>query len=556
MPNRPNLDLAVLGSTGLPVWHGRVYDEYLTELQGEKGRRALREMSEQDPIIGGILLGVEMLARQVAFTMSPADDTPRAKKIADFIDSCFEDMDPSWEDTLSEVFSMLTYGWAWFEILYKRREGLSTEDPTRVSRYTDGKIGWRGWAIRSQESLHMWEYDKNPNSPTFREIVAMTQLAPPDYQYATIPRAKSLHFKTRSRRQNPEGVSLLRNAYRPWYMKKNIEVIEGIGIERDLAGLPVLWAPANLFSLSATAEEQALFAKLQKLVTDIRRDEQEGILMPMAYDEDKNPQYKLELLSTGGDRQFDTTAVVSRYDQRIAMSMLADFIFLGHESVGSYALSDNKTALFATALGSFLDMIVREINTRAIPKLVLLNGYPLELAPTLRHGDIESADLTKLGDYLLKLSSAGMTLFPNEVLSKYLLGQAGLPVEISTADKKKQEEPPPVPKRGLPEPGQLGQPDLPTGQPKPAGGQVAGQLPPKPRSSSRLPTPSPLRPGAGTTRAGSDLAGRITKINAQLVTALEPQAYNELLTAILTVSKFDELSEDHRALILAAEATG
>jgi hypothetical protein len=36
---------------------------------------------------------------------------------------------------------------------------------------------------------------------------------------------------------------MLRTAYRPWFMKKRLEEFESIGIERDLAGLPIMWLP-------------------------------------------------------------------------------------------------------------------------------------------------------------------------------------------------------------------------------------------------------------------------------------------------------------------------
>ena len=62
----------------------------------------------------------------------------------------------------------------------------------------------------------------------------------------TIPMSKALLFRTKSRKNNPEGRSILRNAYRSWYFKRRIQEIEGIGIERDLAGLPVMHGPEGL----------------------------------------------------------------------------------------------------------------------------------------------------------------------------------------------------------------------------------------------------------------------------------------------------------------------
>lgn len=135
--------------------------------------------------------------------------------------------------------SFLTFGWSFHEIVYKRRAGNS-RDPRLNSKYTDGLIGWQKLPIRSQETLFRWEYDDHDN------LTGMTQLPPPKYVMATIPIDKALHFRTKSRKNNPEGRSILRSAYRAWYFKRRIQEIEGVGIERDLAGLPTLTAPPGV----------------------------------------------------------------------------------------------------------------------------------------------------------------------------------------------------------------------------------------------------------------------------------------------------------------------
>lgn len=573
----PKLDQAVYGQTGLPAWSGRIYDEQLRELVGDRGRQTYREMSEQDPIIGGIMLGVEWLSRQVAWSIKPADDTKRAETVAEFMDEALSDMSPSFGSTLSEILSMLVYGWSWLEILYKKREGFDLSNELKSSRFDDGKVGWAGWSIRPQTTLDSWEWGgvRYANA-TEGPLTAMWQMGEPDFQWRRIPRAKSLHFVTRSRRENPEGASLLRNAYRPWYMKKNIEVIEGVGVERDLAGLPVLWAPQELFSVSATEPQKQLFAQLQKIVTSIKRDEQEGILMPMAYDDDgKNPLYKLELLSTGGDRQFDTSGIIDRYDTRIAQSMLADFILMGHQSTGSYALSTTKTGLFSTALTAILDIIADEINAQAFTKLTVLNGWPLKATPTLTHGKVDTADISKLADYLNQLSAAGMTIFPNVPLEKYLLETAGLPggAEIEEAgvwpiDPLTGLPVPPDPMTGLPTdpnaPPQIG-----PGVPAPGAKSVTAPKPDagartpvprdtaRPREVQRIATKGKKPPAAAGERKGSHfipLPVRVAKIQAALYEALEPSAYAELLIDAARLGKFSLLRPEQQDAIRAAEA--
>ena len=52
---------------------------------------------------------------------------------------------------------MLPYGWAYLELVYKQRGG-DTDSPESRSRYADGRIGWRKWSIRSQETRERWEF--------------------------------------------------------------------------------------------------------------------------------------------------------------------------------------------------------------------------------------------------------------------------------------------------------------------------------------------------------------------------------------------------------------
>lgn len=588
MPSdKPKLNLESLGTTGLPVWGGRVYDEALRDLAGDRGRRIFREMSEQDPIIGGIMLGVEFLARQVNWSIKPASDTEKAKEVAEFVDSALTDMNPTFGMTLSEILSMLVYGWSWLELLYKRREGLNMEDNLKSSIFDDGKVGWGGWQIRSQETLFDWEWggqtNVNQTGASFGPLTAMRQQDPVATSINRVPRSKSLHFVTRSRRENPEGVSFLRNAYRSWYMKKNIETIEAIGVERDLAGLPVLWAPQELFSVGATPDQKALFARLQKIVTSIKRDEQEGILMPMAFSDDgKNALYKLELLATGGDRQFDTSAIINRYDDRIAMSMLADFMTMGHNSSqGSYALASSKTGMFSAAMSALLDIIADEINDQAFPKLVVLNGYLLKDTPTLQHGKVEAADMSRLADYLNALNAAGMTIFPNPTLEKFLIEYAGMP---GSDEIPEAGEWPLDPNTGLPIP-----PDPSLGVVDPATGL------PQIKPPAVVPTPNPgtdpqnkidkgarrqapravaIRRETARTKAASEgdepepikahtttrhhrhfvpLSTRVTRIAPQLRQVLKPDEYADLLDQVVQLGKFTKLKDQYKEAIRQVE---
>ena len=413
-----------LGRLGQKRYGGFFYEEFLKELQGRKGIAVYQEMSENDDVVGAILFAIEMLIRQAIWDVQPGGTTPADEEARDFVLSCMDDMSDTWSDTVSEILSFLTYGWSAHEIVYKRRCG-KRKDPRLRSKYTDGLIGWQKLPIRAQETLYEWLYDDNDN------IVGLVQNPPPDFGLINIPIEKLLLFKTKSRKGNPEGRSILRNAYRDWYFKRRIQEIEGIGIERDLAGLPTMTAPEGLNIWDEEDPEMvAMRVAAERVVQNIRRDSLEGLVVPNGW--------KVELLSTGGRRQFDTSAIIERYDSRIAMTVLADFILMGHQSVGSFALSSDKTKMFSMAIGSYLDIICEVFNNVAIPALIDINGdhfAGITDYPQLTHGDVEDANLEKLGNFINQMVGCGV-LIPDEGLEDFVRDAAGMPERLEDWDDK------------------------------------------------------------------------------------------------------------------------
>lgn len=423
-------DMRELGVSGLKRTGGVVQEEFLRELYGQRWHRTVREM-QQDAIIAAALLAIELSLRQVKVEVNPADDTPPAAEIAEFVDGCFEDMSSSWADTLSEVLTMLPYGYSYMETVYKRRQG-DNKDAGKRSNHTDGRIGWRKWSIRSQDSLDEWQFDDAGGLQGFWQYT--------DSGRVLIPIEKALLFRTRANKGNPEGYSLLRGAYTAWYYKRNISRIEAIGIERDSTGLAVARIPAEYMSKAASDDQKAFFDAIKNIVTNIRNDEQSGVVFPLVYDESGNELFKLELLASPGTKQFDIDKVVARYNQQMAMSVLADFIMLGHEQVGSYALSATKSSLFRTALGAWLNAIADVINTHAIPRLMRLNGMAMELAPMVAFGRVGEIELTDITEFVKSASGAGMQLFPGLELENHLRTMMGFPMLDEEEFQEREDE--------------------------------------------------------------------------------------------------------------------
>ena len=408
-----------LGSTGLRRHGPYIYEEFLPELRWPRAGRIYQEMADNDPVIGSILYLAEMLVRGTTWDVSPAGDTSEDIEAATFLKSCMDDMEMSWANVISEILSMFTYGFSFHEMIYKVRRGPDERSPKYRSQYSDGRIGWRAMPIRSQTSMDEWIFNED------NELAAFVQVAEPDYKRVIIPVSKGLLFRTRVSRDNPEGKSLLRNAYRPWFFKKHFEEIEGIGIERDLAGFPVLTAPENLDLWNDDDPQMvALRTRAEDLVSSVRRDSEEGILLPHGWD--------LELLTSGSSRQIDIGSTIDRYDNRIAITMLSDIILLGNKS-GSFALADTKQSMLAASLQAQVTNIADVFNSRAVPQLFRFNSFNITKLPRIAPGQIQTPSLKEVA---LIMRAMGLNIAGDHKLQSHFRHLLGMP-ELSEEDFKK-----------------------------------------------------------------------------------------------------------------------
>ncbi|MEA1909456.1 MAG: hypothetical protein U9M89_00270 [Patescibacteria group bacterium] len=436
-----------LGVEGAKINSGYVHEEFIPALQGSRGRKVFRQMADNDPIIGSMLHVIEMVVRSVKWSVRDSQEssdstnpltnngttdadvpsTTDAFSGVEWLEGVlFADMDTSWEDFIVDVMSMLVYGWSYFEVVLKLRKGPSYTNPTFNSIFNDGTIGLRKLSIRGQETLDKWEMTDDG------ELLGMWQYPPNRGTRLYIPYNRALLFCAHRNKNSPEGRSVLRNAYRPWYFLKNIQEIEAIAVERELNGLPVVYIPQEVMA-SDDPTDVAAVAEYVKLARDIKFNEQGGAVLPsdpwMNGDQTYTnmPKVRLDLLSTNGSRAIDTRKAIQGYQFDMSRTVVADFILMGGAERGSYALSKTKLGVFQKTIEGWLNGIAAVLNRRLVPNLWDLNSFPRETMPGIYPGPASPEDLEELGEYVERLSAAGMPLFPDDDLEHRLRQAAKLP---------------------------------------------------------------------------------------------------------------------------------
>lgn len=429
-----NLVFRELGNSGLRSFGGWIREEFLPQLQGRQAATKYREMMDNSPVIGGLMLANTATMRKVEWRVVPADDSGEAQEGADFVESMMHDMSHTWEDLVVENLTMLGYGFAPHEICYKRRLGRDpgndplTGDPLPSSEYDDGFVSWRKIPIRGQETVLKWFFNGTG------DVKGMTQ-QPWTGAIRDLPIEKMLLFRPSQHKGNPEGRSILRSAYVPYYFLKRMQEQEAIMGER-MGGLPMVKVPAALIAKAEGGDPTAMaqVAAYQRMAQNVRIDEQMGIMIPSDVYQGPTgpsniPQYSFELVTPQGGRgtamNFDVT--ITRYNTTMLTAALADFIMMGHNVRGAQNLGETKVDLFYSAVEGFLNSNAEVYNKHALPRIWRLNGWDFDTMPRIEPDLAVRADLDMLSNFVLRLTQAGMPIFPNDEVQSWLLDAGGLP---------------------------------------------------------------------------------------------------------------------------------
>jgi hypothetical protein len=432
----------ILGVAGDNTYNGQIRaDEFLPELRGKKAIRKYREMRDNDSTIGAVMYATEQVLRDVDLKVMPANDSAEAKEEAEFVKSVLDDMDHTLDDHIAESLSNLSYGFAWFEVIYKRRIGPTERSDKKRSKYTDGRMGVRKIAIRAPWTISRFDVDQQTG-----DVKGIYQDGSGYNNSNYIPTRKSLYYRTTTINGDPAGRSILRNAYTSYEYVNNLQSIEAIAVERELAGIPVARIPAEYLSGDATAAQSGFVNNLQSILRDVKFNEQGYIILPSDTYPDKDgapTNQKLvdvELMSSSGSRNIDIDPIVRRYQHDIARSVLSEFLMLGGGNTGSYALSKSKTDLFLRALESYIQAIVDVLNKQLVERLWELNGLNYDLMPTIVAGDVAPHDLREIAAFLRNLNGADINVSDHPEVIQDLMDIAELRYDAD-AKPVTQEEP-------------------------------------------------------------------------------------------------------------------
>ena len=317
--------------------------------------------------------------------------------------------------------------------------GFSVQEWT-AKRRDDGQITFAEIAPRAQSTIERWDIEESG------KVLGVLQTSPQSQQEIYLPREKLLYLVDDSLNDSPEGLGLLRHLVEPARRLERYEQLEGFGFETDLRGIPVARMPLSTIAEMrgrgeiTESQQKQMEEPLRRFVEHHIRDPKLGLLLDSATyrseDEANQPsqirQWDVELLKGSATAFAENAAAIERINREMARILGVEQLLLGATGTGSLALSRDKTHSFYLLIDSVLSEIRHAVSRDLLATLWQLNGWPIEMMPTLQTEAVRFSDIEQITASLRDLAVAGAVLEPDDPVIDHVRYLIGAPASNST----------------------------------------------------------------------------------------------------------------------------
>lgn len=361
----------------------------------------------------------------------------QAVEIAEAVESILYDMNTPWHRVVRRAAMYRMYGFSVQEWTAKKRE--------------DGVLGFLDVEPRAQVTIERWDTDYHGR------VFGCVQRAPQDSALIYLPMPKCLYMIDDALNDSPEGLGLFRHIVKTSDELQRFEQLEGYGFETDLRGIPIGRGPfkelQDMVAAGTITKEQkaAIEAPIRDFVENHIKNPRLALLLDsMTYesqDDASTPssvrQWDAELLKGGNTSSEAVAAAISRKNREIARVLNVEHLLLGEGARGSAALSRDKSQSFAMMVDGTLDETVESVERQLVTTIMVLNGWPLELMPTLKTEAIQHREIAEVTGALRDMAQAGAMLEPDDPAIREVRSLLGLsnPITVGLAIDSSIENP-------------------------------------------------------------------------------------------------------------------
>jgi hypothetical protein len=318
----------------------------------------------RDPRLTGILAAYKLPIERAGWSVNPAGCRPEvAALVADDLGLPVAGVDRpgaarvrgvSWDDHLRLALTHLDFGHAGFELW---------------ADTSSGQARLVGLLERPQTTITTIHIDRQG------ALTGVSQDSRGDTKPPEISADRMVwHCRDREGTNWP-GISLLRPAFAPWLLKREMQRVHASSNRRFGMGVPTVeWVTGS----TPTGAQQT--AALQ-VAQQARVGDQAGAALP--------PGASLVLRGLSGSTP-DTLAFIHWLDSQMSQMALTGFMDLGDSANGSRALGESFVDLFMLALQSTANRVADTVTRQVAARIVAWNWGEDEPVPAVQVSDVGS----------------------------------------------------------------------------------------------------------------------------------------------------------------------
>lgn len=343
-------------------------------LINRKGFDVYKNMIDGDPQIKAAVNFKKHALLATGWEVQPTDESDEASQIADFVTYVLLNTEGQFEERLLSILDGLIYGFSVHELIWHEIE---------QGAYA-GKFGLKKISPKPPETFD-FENDR------FGNIVenGLVQFRGTPHE-SRLPLDKFIIWTHQGGAGNHYGTSDLKPVYRYWYSKDMVDRYWNIALEKH--AMPI---PKGQLPIGATDEEK------QVLLTILSALQNQSAVV---VGNDENVEYLDNTKSA-----FDAFRSKQIYnDTMIARSLLLPDLLMSEGSrIGSKALGEVHSDLFATVMKQLGKNIADTINEQLVRRLIDIN-YETDLYPTFIFKPSSDDNTKEMAEMFIGLVNAGI----------------------------------------------------------------------------------------------------------------------------------------------------
>lgn len=363
------------------------------DLMGRLKYQAFYEMKTTDGACRSLSWMVKLPIRSAETTIIPAKHDPdgeaAARARADWLAWQFGlerfngqgRLDLTWDELNEQDLLFLDYGAQGGELVWAKPEvWVDADGDEHVVRPLD--------RLAPRSAASVYQIKVNPQTGLIDEIRQDLPNAQP------IPGNKLYWISNEREGDNLWGVSLLRSAYGPWFIKKNLMVGSAIGYDRFMSGVPWISHPPGKQREAQQMGEGFTVHEHGYITTE--GDAETG-----------TSDWMIRILKAA-DSIADPVGFLRYLDAQIAKSGLEQAFDLGNTPNGGRAVGEVLSDPFYLAVQSFARKLC-EVRMRRVVRKLWDRNFGLHVPiPEITMSKIQGRNVAVLARALSDLSSAGL----------------------------------------------------------------------------------------------------------------------------------------------------